>query len=127
MSSHASDRPRNAADYVNDAIQFVESMVKIKAGDDKHGRPHAIASIATGAGVSRSAVRALLQPSRRPKQIAADQWARLRGHYLRLCRSQLDDLQAEIRRIEALGLHDAADRRLVDEAKATLERLHALL
>ena len=71
-------------------------------------------------------IRALLQPSRRPKTIDACFWFRLHDGYLSYCRNQIYELQCEIERVERLGASDEPAKALVDKAQALIDRLKKL-
>ena len=101
--------------------EFVGETRKAHGSDSK-----AIEDVAAASGVSRTIIRSLWQPSRRPKSIDFDVFERLRGAWLRHLRRQRQRIDNDIRRIEALG----GDPHLVDElcaqAQDLVDRVEAL-
>lgn len=109
-------------DDVAAAIAVVTELVVAKRG--QFGTKEAINAIARDARLSATVVRRLFQPSRHPKDVGMRVWRGLRAAYLKYLRLRIHELQARVRRLEALGHCDDGTRAaLVDEAEALVRRV----
>jgi hypothetical protein len=78
-------------------------------------------------GIDRHAFQRLTQASRRPKQIAVDVWCRLVDAYARSLRRELSRIEAELRRVDALGATTRPLEDLADEADALADRIRHII
>lgn len=78
-------------------------------------------------GIDRQAFKRLTQPSRQPKSIAVDLWCRLVEAYAKHLRRELSRIEAEIRRVDALGARVRPLEDLLDEADALADRLRHII
>lgn len=104
----------NAVDMVEEAANRVHRLVALEGAE----RNEAYKRIATRDRLSVGFLKAVSQPSRRPKSIAGHLWARLERAYVASLQRQIRRLEDELYRIERLGAHDAAAQALVDKAEA---------
>lgn len=107
----------NADDVVEEAARRINRLAALE-GSERH---EAFRRIAARDRLSVGFLKAVTQPSRRPKSIAAHLWDRLERAYVAAIRRQLSNLEAELDRIGHVGGDDAAVQALVDRAE-TLAR-----
>jgi len=79
------------------------------------------------AGIDRQAFRRLTQASRQPKHIAVDFWCRLVDAYARSLRRELSRIEAEIRRVDALGIGARPLEDLLDETDRLRDRIRHII
>lgn len=108
----------NAARSVEMAAAIATDFTTLTGG-------HLVAS--QRAGIDRHAFQRLTQASRRPKQIAVDIWCRLIGAYSQHLRREVARLEAEIRRVDALGAGTRPLEDLLDEVDALADRLRHII
>jgi hypothetical protein len=108
----------NAARSVEMAAAIATDFTKLTGG-------HIVAS--QRAGIDRHAFQRLTQASRRPKQIAVDVWCRLVDAYARSLRRELSRIEAELRRVDALGATTRPLEDLRDEADALADRIRHII
>lgn len=108
----------NAARSVQMAAAIAVDFTAISGG-------HNVA--ARHAGIDRLTFKRLTQPSRQPKSIAVDIWQRLVDAYARHLRRELARLEAEIRRVDALGNGVRPLEDLLDEVDALADRLRHII
>lgn len=127
MEWNESYRSLSASALVHEAAEQTDRLVARTLETEGGNRDEAIGRISTQARVPRTVLRSLLQPSRRPKSLAGHWLLRIRGFYLAHLRKQLRALQLEIQRIEALEPSDGAAQACLDDAKALVAEIEALL
>jgi hypothetical protein len=114
-------------DGVEDAVGIVSAFVGAREHHDGN-RAGAIRSVAREARASAAQIRALLQPSRCPKAISYGLFRRISAAYALYLRRKLDELEAEVCRVEALSSSDdRAAQDLADKARNLTIRIQALL
>jgi hypothetical protein len=110
--------PLNAARSVEMAAAIATDFTTLTGG-------HLVAS--QRAGIDRHAFQRLTQASRRPKTIAVDLWCRLIDAYSKHLRRELSRIEAEIRRVDALGAPVRPLEDLADEADAIADRIRHII
>lgn len=113
-----------AASGVERACDITRSLFNAARGSYQNDA-ETIQSIAERARLTPAVVRRFLQPSRRPKDVSLGVWQRLVFAYRRLLNQQLQALETEIHRLEALDPHDGAIRALLDDAKALVRKIES--
>lgn len=108
----------NAARSVEMAAAIATDFTALTGG-------HLVAS--QRAGIDRHAFQRLTQASRRPKHIAVDLWCRLIEGYAKHLRREISRIEAEIRRIEALGAPLGPLEDLLDQADAVSDRIRHII
>lgn len=117
----------NVRPVLDEATDIATEFVSRQEQQNGRNKTEAIAATAAACGVTASAIRAIVQPSRKPKRLDADLWQRLRRAYVAYLRQQLGELENEIARVEALGPGDRSVRDLLAKAEAVADRLRHLL
>lgn len=108
----------NAARSVSIAAAIAADFTALTGG-------HRVAS--QRSGIDQNYFKRLMQTSRRPKHIAVDIWQRLVDAYARHLRRELARLEAEIRRVDALGNGVRPLEDLLDEVDALADRLRHII
>ncbi len=108
----------NAARSVSMAAAIAVDFTAIAGGQDVAARK---------AGIDRPTFKRLTQPSRQPKSIAVDLWQRLISGYAAHLRRELARLEAEIRRVDAMGNGVRPLEDLLDEVDALADRLRHII
>ena len=116
-----------SADPVADAALYAAHLIDAEKKATNLGTLDAARNIATRHRLPQALLRALIQPSRRPKDIGQRWWARLKRAYLDALRRQLAELELEIARVEACGAPDRSVGDLLDKAQALCRRIEALI
>lgn len=126
VDRYCSDQSVSTADPVEAAAFYADHLVAVEKTTTGMGTLDAAYAIATRHRIPQALVRALVQPSRRPKIIDVRWYGRLWQAYLDSLRRQLAATELEIARVEALGASDGTIDALLDKATAQVRRIEAL-
>lgn len=108
---------------VSEAIRRVTELVLSKRVTSG-GTNEAIRTVARDCNISAAQVRRLFQPSRYPKDIGVGLWLRIAGAYRRYLLHEIGKLEAELRRVEAMGNIDPGTvQDLAAETEALVRRI----
>lgn len=113
---------RNLSGTVEEASALASELVAL-AEQRTGGKDEATREVSGICRLPHTFVRALVQPSRKPKAISAFYWFRLYDGYLAYCRNQIRDLERRIERVERLGVADQSAADLVLQSQALTDRL----
>lgn len=113
---------RNLSGTVEQASILAAELIAI-AEQKIGGKDEATRALSAQCRLPYSFMRALAQPSRRPKAISATYWFRLYDGYLAYCRTQIRELEQQVERVERLGIADQHAADLVDKGQALVDRL----
>jgi hypothetical protein len=114
-----------ADDGVSDAVLIASAFVAAREGSDG-GKDPALRKIARESRLRHSQVRALFQPSRRPKAIPVGFLRRLKGAYLDYLRRKLLEIENDIKAIEGMDAADRAGEALLHRAEAVVSQIKAV-
>ena len=108
---------------VTHAITLITQLV-LEKRSRCGGTNAAIRTVAQDCQISTAQVRRLFQPSRHPKEIGAGLWLRISSAYRRHLQREIARLEADLRRLYALGNIDPGTvQDLRVEAEALIARL----